>query len=104
MALLGLLFRNRDSGILFDGLENDGGPRRGDSRNRTDLLAKQLTQMLGVAGPHLQEVTVLAGDVMHLQNLGELGNGVRDRGLQDMLGGPNRDECEQRPVDRLGVD
>ena len=65
--------RNRDPRILFHGLEHDRRPGRRDRRRRGDLLAENLTEMLGIARAHLEQVAVVAGDVVDLEDFGDAG-------------------------------
>ena len=46
--------------------------RRDHTRRRRNLLPQQLAQVLRVARAHLQQVTIVAGHVMHFEHFGDL--------------------------------
>ena len=60
--------------------------------------------MLGVVRAHLDEVAVVAGDVMHLEDFGELGERLRDPILGPGFVAANRHEGEQPQAEGLRVD
>ena len=60
--------------------------------------------MLGVMRSHLDEIAVVAGDVMHLEYFGELGERLRDPILGPGFVAPNRHEGEQPQAESLGID
>ena len=60
--------------------------------------------MLGVARPDFEEVAVVAGDVMHFQHFGTLGERVRDRFVSGSLCATDRDERQHPLLDRIWVD
>src|SRR5262245_66332407 len=75
---LRLLQSDRHARRLFHGLEDDGRPRRSDPRYAAEPMPQQLADVLGVAGAHLEQIAVVAGDVMDLQDLGTLRQRERD--------------------------
>ena len=60
--------------------------------------------MLGVACADLDQVAVVAGDVVRLQDFGKFGEGTRDAILRAGFVASNRYEGEQAQAERLRVD
>ena len=60
--------------------------------------------MLGIMRAHLDEIAVVAGDVMDLEYFGELGQRLRDPILGPGFVAANRHEREQPQAEGLGID
>jgi len=60
--------------------------------------------MLGVTGADLEQVAIVAGDVMDLEDFGDSGELVGRRHLRAVLRGPHGDERQHAPVDHVRVD
>ncbi len=67
-------------------------------------MPQQLTDVLGVAGPDLQQVAVVARDVMELQHLWTLRERPRDAIVAGRLFALDRHERQHRLIDGMGVD
>ena len=60
--------------------------------------------MLGVAGAHLDEVAVVARDMVHFEDFRQLREGLGNPILGSGLVAAKRDEGEKTQAERLGVD
>jgi hypothetical protein len=100
----GQFLRDRNARILFHGFEHNRRPRRDDRRRRGDLLAKDLSEVLRVAGAYFQQIAVLAGDVVDFENLRDARQLVGGGHVGTVLGGAHRDEREHAAVDDVRVD
>src|SRR5579884_2420281 len=105
MGLLAVTARRRQGqgGGFFERAEDDGSAGGADGRDGAEALAQEAAQRGGVRGAHLDEVAVLAGDVMHLLHLGdarEQGAGLR---RAERLVRADEDEGQQAEVHRVGV-
>ena len=70
---------DRQARRLLHRLEDDRRPRRAHAGNAPEKrVRRSWPEMLGVARAHFDEIAVVAGDVVHLEDLGELGEGLRD--------------------------
>ena len=73
----------------------------GTARN---LSAQDLAEMLRIAGPHLQQKAVLAGDVMDLEHFGDLRQRLRRRLLRAVFAGAHGDKGQQRAIGDVRID
>ena len=60
--------------------------------------------MLGIARADLEQVTIVAGDVMDLEDFGDAGELVGRRHVRTVLRGPDRDKRQHAAVDHVRVD
>src|SRR5258708_39991926 len=67
-------------------------------------MPEQLADVLGVARPHFQQVTVIPSDVVQLQNFRTLGEGVRDAVVAGSLLAANGDKGQHGLIKLMRVD
>ena len=67
-------------------------------------VRSRVAEVLGVARADLDEVAVVAGDVMHLEDFCELGEGLGNPVLGTGLVAANGDEGQQAESERLRID
>ena len=86
--------------------EHDGRARRTHAGYAGEARAQEMPEVLGVARAHLDEVAVVAGDVVDLEYFGQLGQRLGDAILGPGLVAANGHEGEQArgraPWDRSG--
>jgi hypothetical protein len=66
-------------------------------------MPKKLPDVLGVARPNLEQIAVVSGDVMQLENLRTLRQRVRNAVVARRLVAPDSDEGEHRLVDGVRI-
>ena len=67
-------------------------------------MSKNLTEMLGITGAHLEQIAIVAGDVMDFEDFRNSGELVRRRHFRPVLGCPHRHKRQHAPVDHVRVD
>ena len=60
--------------------------------------------MFGVPRAHLDQIAVVAGDMVDFEHFGMIGKGLRDAVPGTEFIAPNGDERQQSEAERLGVD
>src|SRR5262245_55525500 len=94
----------RQSSGFFDGREHDGRSSRPHRADRADLLPQKPPQVRGVLRPDLQEIAILAGDIVQLLHLGQRRQLASRPMTPDPVVGPHKDEGGQAQTDRGRVD
>ena len=69
-----------------------------------DLLAEDLPEMLRIARADLEQVTVVAGDMMDFEDFRDARQLVGRRHVRAVLGRPDRDKRQHAAVDHVRVD
>src|SRR5262245_53128951 len=64
--------RDRQRRRLLPALQDEDGARRGDALDARELLAQERMHRVGVGHADLEQVAVLAGDVVDLEHFGQL--------------------------------
>src|SRR5204862_1156887 len=104
-GLLGfLLERDRQLGGLLDALEHDRRARRSDRRDLSETLPEKPAERLRVPGADFHEEAVLARDVVHLEDLRDLGEQLRRRDPAGPVVRSDERESDQAELDRVRID
>jgi hypothetical protein len=74
-----------EHGFLCGG-KDDGGAGAGDSELILQLFGEKMIEILGAAAADLEEVVIVAGDVVTLGNLFHLGDGAKKSGTVAVAG------------------
>ena len=67
-------------------------------------MTEQLPEMLSVARADLEEIAIVAGDVMDFEDLGDAGQFNGRRHVGAVLGAPDGNEREHASIDDVRVD
>src|ERR1700730_11347250 len=90
-----LLGRDRHRARLLEGLEDDGRSRRFDARNRRHLLPQDASKVLGTRCANLDEVAVLARNVVNFLDLRNLRQFCRSTHATLSLACSHEHECRE---------
>src|SRR6187200_2264917 len=96
--------RDRQQRALLHRAEDDGRARRAHCGDGAEAVAEQTAEVFGIAATHFHQVAVLAGDVVDLQDLGDLGQKLAGVGRADALVDPNEDEGEQTQPEGVRIE
>src|SRR5260221_3516154 len=102
--MLGGCHAHRQARRFLDGLEHDRGARRADSGDPAETVPEQLTDVFRVAGPDLEQVTVVAGHMVQLEDFRALRQRVRDAVVAGRLLAADGDERQHGLLELPRID